>query len=204
MHCKQPRPSWRSNARNSHGVCNLRRECGYDSPTGMPVKYVESVCRLLLLEIVKFLTNSVLTSGDSISSFCFCLRQTDLEEAKAQEIAKLQASVLELQAEVEASKALLIKERETAKQVIVAAPKEVPVIVENGPKMEKLMQENEKLRVSPFSDGFEALYGSPIRRKVVLQHPPVPYLSVMSRPCSLFRVWYQRWRKRQQNKERIC
>ncbi|KAE8667135.1 Myosin-12 [Hibiscus syriacus] len=57
--------------------------------------------------------------------------RTDLEEAKSQEIAKLQHTLHEMQLQVEEAKSMAIKEREAARKAIEEAPpaiKETPVI----------------------------------------------------------------------------
>ena len=73
--------------------------------------------------------------------------QTDLEEAKKQESAKAQSSLEELELRCKETEALLIKEREAAKKVTEIAPmiKEVPVVDQE--LMEKITNENEKLKV---------------------------------------------------------
>ena len=73
--------------------------------------------------------------------------QTDLEEAKKQENAKYEASLEEIQNKFKETEALLIKEREAAKEVSEVLPiiKEVPVVDQE--LMEKLTNENEKLKV---------------------------------------------------------
>lgn len=76
--------------------------------------------------------------------------QTDLEEAKAHEIAKLQNSLQAMQAKVDETNALLVKEQEAAKKAIEEAPpviKETPVIVEDTKKVESLTAEVESLKV---------------------------------------------------------
>ena len=76
--------------------------------------------------------------------------QTDLEEAKAQEIAKLQNSLEAMQKKVDEANALLVKERESAKKAIQEAPpviKEVPVYVEDTNKVESLTEEINSLKV---------------------------------------------------------
>ncbi|XP_020523198.1 myosin-11 isoform X2 [Amborella trichopoda] len=75
--------------------------------------------------------------------------RTDLEEAKAQEIAKLQASLQGLQTKVDETNALLVKEREAARKAIEEAPpviKETPVIVQDTKKIESLTAEVDKLK----------------------------------------------------------
>ncbi|CAN6439793.1 unnamed protein product [Victoria cruziana] len=70
----------------------------------------------------------------------------DLEEAKAQEIAKLQTSLGEMQVQLDEANAAIIKEREAAKIAIAQAPpviKEVPV--EDNTRIEALTNRNEEL-----------------------------------------------------------
>lgn len=80
--------------------------------------------------------------------------QTNLEESKAQEIAKVQNSLQEMQNKFEETNALLIKERENVKKVVEEAPpviKETQVIVEDTQKIETLTAEVESLKVRKFS-----------------------------------------------------
>ncbi|CBI35200.3 unnamed protein product, partial [Vitis vinifera] len=75
--------------------------------------------------------------------------RTDLEEAKAQEIAKLQNSLQAMQTKVDETNALLVKEREAARKAIEEAPpviKETPVIVEDTKKVESLTAEVESFK----------------------------------------------------------
>ncbi|GLJ44110.1 hypothetical protein SUGI_0919840 [Cryptomeria japonica] len=75
--------------------------------------------------------------------------RTDLEESKAQDIAKLQASLHALQAQVDEANAMLVKEREAARKAIEEAPpviKETPVLVEDTAKVDLLTKENEELK----------------------------------------------------------
>lgn len=77
--------------------------------------------------------------------------QADLEEEKAQEIAKLQDALREMQIQVEDANARVIKEREEAQKAIEEAPpiiKETPVIVQDTEKVESLTAEVESLKVS--------------------------------------------------------
>lgn len=74
--------------------------------------------------------------------------QTDLEEAKGQEISKLQKALQELQMQLDEAHDAIIHEKEAAKIAIEQAPpviKEVPVI--DNTKVEKLTEENNKLEV---------------------------------------------------------
>ncbi|KAG4947683.1 hypothetical protein JHK87_043690 [Glycine soja] len=71
---------------------------------------------------------------------------TDLEEAKGQEIAKLQNALQEMKAQLDEAHAAIIHEREAAKIAIEQAPpviKEVPVVDET--KLELLTNKNEEL-----------------------------------------------------------
>ncbi|XP_074572170.1 myosin-6-like [Curcuma longa] len=72
--------------------------------------------------------------------------RADLEEAKTQENVKLQAALQEMQQQCKETKSLLIKEREAAKKAAEVAPiiKEVPVV--DTVQMDKLRDENEKLK----------------------------------------------------------
>ncbi|TKY61359.1 Myosin-11 protein [Spatholobus suberectus] len=75
--------------------------------------------------------------------------RTNLEESKAQEIAKLQNSLREMLKKVDETNAMLIKERENAKKAIEEAPpvvKETQVIVEDPQKIESLTVEVEGLK----------------------------------------------------------
>ncbi|KAK7285902.1 hypothetical protein RJT34_20687 [Clitoria ternatea] len=77
--------------------------------------------------------------------------RTNLEESKAQEIAKLQNSLQEMQNKLNETNAMLIKERENAKKAIEEAPpvvKETKVIVEDTQKIESLTAEVERLKTS--------------------------------------------------------
>ncbi|PKA61180.1 hypothetical protein AXF42_Ash006076 [Apostasia shenzhenica] len=81
--------------------------------------------------------------------------RTDLEEAKAQEIAKLQNSLQSLQSKVEETNALLVKEREAARKAIEEAPpiiKETTVLVQDTEKVESLTTEIEQLKISLASE----------------------------------------------------
>ncbi|TKY45470.1 Myosin-11 protein [Spatholobus suberectus] len=92
--------------------------------------------------------------------------RTNLEESKAQEIAKLQNSLREMLKKVDETNAMLIKERENAKKAIEEAPpvvKETQVIVEDPQKIESLTVEVEGLKTSLESekqkaDDFERKY----------------------------------------------
>ena len=75
--------------------------------------------------------------------------QIDLEEAKGQEIAKLQNALQEMQGQLDEAHAATIREREAAKIAIEQAPpviKEVPVV--DNTKLELLTNKNEELEVN--------------------------------------------------------
>ncbi|TYJ97905.1 myosin-11 isoform X2 [Cucumis melo var. makuwa] len=77
--------------------------------------------------------------------------RTDLEEAKAQEIGKLQNSLQELQTKVDETNSLLVKEREAAKKAVEEAPpviQETQVLVEDTKKIDDLTAEVESLKTS--------------------------------------------------------
>ena len=73
----------------------------------------------------------------------------DVEEAKGQEVAKLQSALEEMQGQLDEANAAIIREREEAKLAIEQAPpviKEVPVVDET--KLEMLRNHNEELEVA--------------------------------------------------------
>ncbi|RWR80555.1 IQ motif [Cinnamomum micranthum f. kanehirae] len=75
--------------------------------------------------------------------------RTDLEEAKAQEVAKLQDSLHAMQLQVEEANAMLIKEREAARKAIEEAPpviKETPVLVQDTARIDSLTAEVENFK----------------------------------------------------------
>ncbi|KAJ8485783.1 hypothetical protein OPV22_018268 [Ensete ventricosum] len=77
--------------------------------------------------------------------------RTDLEEAKGQEIAKLQSSLQAMQSKVDDTTAMLVKEREAAKKAIEDAPpvvKENTVLVQDTEKIDSLTAEVENLKAS--------------------------------------------------------
>ncbi|GAY63980.1 hypothetical protein CUMW_230010 [Citrus unshiu] len=77
--------------------------------------------------------------------------RTDLEEAKAQEVTKLQNSLQEMQAKLDEANASLVKEREASKKAIEEAPpvvKEKEVLVEDTKKIESLTAEIEGLKTA--------------------------------------------------------
>ncbi|KAL9682422.1 hypothetical protein QQ045_014220 [Rhodiola kirilowii] len=92
--------------------------------------------------------------------------RTDLEEAKAQETAKLQNSLQEMQAKLDEANALVVKEREAAKKAIEEAPpvvKETKVIVEDTQKIVSLTAEVDSLKealssVKNRADDYEGKY----------------------------------------------
>ncbi|KAK6164543.1 hypothetical protein DH2020_001407 [Rehmannia glutinosa] len=77
-------------------------------------------------------------------------RRSDLEEAKGQEIIKLQQSLEAMQSKMDETNALLVKEREAAQKAIEEASaivQETPVPVEDTAKIEALTADMEKLKV---------------------------------------------------------
>ncbi|OAY78406.1 Myosin-11 [Ananas comosus] len=77
--------------------------------------------------------------------------RTDLEEAKAQEITKLQSSLLAVQSKVEETTAMLVKEREAARKAIEEEPpviQEKTVVVQDTEKIDFLTAEVEQLKAS--------------------------------------------------------
>lgn len=73
----------------------------------------------------------------------------DVEEAKGQEVAKLQSALEEMQGQLDEANAAIICEREAAKLAIEQAPpviKEVPVVDET--KLKLLSNHNEELEVT--------------------------------------------------------
>lgn len=78
------------------------------------------------------------------------LLQTDMEEAKTQEIARLQAALQEQQTKSQAANSQLTKELEDNKVALgqaAQAVKEVPPVEVFDAKFEKLTSENERLQV---------------------------------------------------------
>ncbi|KAF7148962.1 hypothetical protein RHSIM_Rhsim03G0230800 [Rhododendron simsii] len=81
--------------------------------------------------------------------------RTDLEESKAQEIAKLHDTLHAMQIQVEEANARVIKEQEAARKAIEEAPpvvKETPVIVQDTAKIDSLTAEVESLKASLLSE----------------------------------------------------
>ncbi|KAG4959195.1 hypothetical protein JHK87_035828 [Glycine soja] len=77
--------------------------------------------------------------------------RTDLEEEKAQEIAKLQEALHAMQIQVEEANTKVIKEREAARKAIEEAPpvvKETPVIIQDTEKINSLLAEVNSLKES--------------------------------------------------------
>ncbi|KAE9460678.1 hypothetical protein C3L33_07426, partial [Rhododendron williamsianum] len=75
--------------------------------------------------------------------------RTDLEEAKGQEIAKLQNSLHTMQSKVDETNELLVKEREAAQKAIEEASsvvKETPVLVQDTERIETLSTEVQNLK----------------------------------------------------------
>lgn len=76
--------------------------------------------------------------------------QTELEENKAQEIAKLQDALHAMQIQMEEENSRFIKEQEAARKAIEEAPpviKETPVVVQDTEKIDALTAEVESLKV---------------------------------------------------------
>jgi myosin-5 len=76
-------------------------------------------------------------------------QKADLEDAKAQEIAKLQNNLTELQEKLDEAYAAIIRDKEAAKLAIEQAPpiiKEVPVV--DNTQLELLNSQNNELEVS--------------------------------------------------------
>ncbi|KAE8712537.1 Myosin-12 [Hibiscus syriacus] len=81
--------------------------------------------------------------------------RTDLEEEKAQEIAKLQDALHAMQLQVEEANARVKQEQEAARKAIEEAPpvvKETPVIVQDTEKIDSLTAEVESLKASLLSE----------------------------------------------------
>lgn len=76
--------------------------------------------------------------------------QTDLEETKTQEIAKLQSLLEDLRKKVVEANTQIVKEREASKKAIEEAPpviQETPVYIEDTKKVESLKEEVDTLKV---------------------------------------------------------
>ncbi|XP_044471715.1 myosin-17-like [Mangifera indica] len=81
--------------------------------------------------------------------------RTNLEEEKAQEIAKLQDALHAMQLQVEEANSRVLKEREAARKAIEEAPpviKETPVMVQDTEKIESLAAEVESLKALLLSE----------------------------------------------------
>jgi myosin-5 len=81
--------------------------------------------------------------------------QIDLEEARGQEIAKLQNALQEMQGQLDEAHASIIREKEAAKLAIEQAPaviKEVPVV--DNTKLQLLRNHNEELEVTSKNSPF--------------------------------------------------
>uniref|UniRef100_A0A7N0SYH6 Uncharacterized protein n=1 Tax=Kalanchoe fedtschenkoi TaxID=63787 RepID=A0A7N0SYH6_KALFE len=72
--------------------------------------------------------------------------RADMEEAKTQENAKLQTALQEIQLQFKETKALLMKEREAAKEIPEAAPVIKEIAVVDHEMLSKVNNENEKLK----------------------------------------------------------
>lgn len=120
-----------------------------------------------------------------------CLLQADLEEAKSQENAKLQAALQEVQQQYKETKEILVQEREAAKKAAEIAPviKEVPVI--DTELMNKLRDENDKLKVRPEHKNYLNVFMFSRRHHFLLLFSSVSFC-----PClclSLFLPCYRLW-----------
>lgn len=76
--------------------------------------------------------------------------QTDLEESKAQEVAKLQSVLAEVQLQLEEAKSMLIQERDAARKAIEETPpviKETTILVQDMEKINSLTAKVEQLKV---------------------------------------------------------
>jgi uncharacterized membrane protein YdfJ with MMPL/SSD domain len=83
--------------------------------------------------------------------------QIDLEEAKSQEISKLEAALNKLQAQTQNATELAAQERVLSRQV--SAIKETEENVEyNSAKLDKLQAENERLMVISFKLHFVSIF----------------------------------------------
>ncbi|KAL9660447.1 hypothetical protein QQ045_025262 [Rhodiola kirilowii] len=85
--------------------------------------------------------------------------RTNVEEAKAQEVAKLQETVHALQLKVEEANVMIVREREAARKAIEEAPpviQETPVIVQDTEKVNELTAEVEQLKASLLSEARKA------------------------------------------------
>ncbi|KAL8502981.1 hypothetical protein ACS0TY_021924 [Phlomoides rotata] len=81
--------------------------------------------------------------------------RTELEETKAQEIAKLQEALHSVQIQVEDANARVLKEREAARKAIEEAPpviKETPIMVQDTAKIDELSSEIESLKALLLSE----------------------------------------------------
>ncbi|XP_010535820.1 PREDICTED: myosin-17 [Tarenaya hassleriana] len=86
-------------------------------------------------------------------------QRTELEEAKAQEVAKLEETLQAMQLQVEEANTAVIREREAARKAIEEAPpvvKETPVLVEDTEKINSLTAEVEGLKTLLQSERQEA------------------------------------------------
>lgn len=90
--------------------------------------------------------------------------QVDLEEAKAQEIAKLHDALQAMQTQLDDANSTIIKEREAARKAIEDAPpviKETQVLVQDTEKIEALSAEVDSLKVALFpmiKDNYDIVY----------------------------------------------
>jgi uncharacterized coiled-coil DUF342 family protein len=89
----------------------------------------------------------------------FMCTQTDLEEAKAQELSKMQSSMEALQAKLDEASTKLAKEREAAKTIEEAPPivKGTQVVVQDTEKIDSLTTEVQELKVCSLQQLFSGI-----------------------------------------------
>ena len=80
----------------------------------------------------------------------FADKQTDLEEAKVQEVAKLQEALHTMRSQLKEATVMALKEQEAARMANEEASsvKKEPVVVEDTAKIKSLSNEIEKLKVN--------------------------------------------------------
>lgn len=86
----------------------------------------------------------------TLTPLYFGLIQAELEDTKAQEVAKLQEALHTMHKQVEEANAKVVQEREAARRAIEEAPpviKETPVIVHDTEKINALSAEVDNLKV---------------------------------------------------------
>lgn len=82
--------------------------------------------------------------------YLFTDKQTDLEEAKLQEVAKLQEALRTMRSQLKEASVMVLKEQEAAQIAIEEASSvnKKPVVVEDTEKIKSLSNEIEKLKVN--------------------------------------------------------